>query len=119
MLSTPTMIINRKHRITTPPLKENARRELWWFLTSRTRGGRIRDEIAPILFYYGKYTDSNGKTIRNSMWIDKINRDLNISLEGSKKTKEITIQNSGIYKEIITMQPNAVVLIEISKVESP
>lgn len=76
-------------------------------------------EIGESLFYYGKYTTPDGETMRNSIWIDKINNDPDVSLEGSQQTKDITINKKGSYKELIVMQPNSVVLIEISKVRSP
>lgn len=66
-------------------------------------------EINSALLYYGKY-----ENLAISTWIDKINNDPNISLEGSKQTKAIDIKN-GIYQEIITLEPYDVKLIEIMK----
>lgn len=66
-------------------------------------------EINNALLYYGKY----GK-LAISVWIDKINNDSTVSLEGSKQTKTINIKN-GSYQETIILEPYAVKLIEIMK----
>lgn len=47
--------------------------------------------------------------------IDKINNLPQVSLEGSKQTKTITINRNGSYQGIITMQPYSVVLVEVIK----
>ena len=74
-------------------------------------------EIINNLFYYGNYTIPNGQTIRNFLWIDKINNNSNVSLEGSKKTKKIKINKNGSYVETVVIQPHGVVLIEISRIK--
>ena len=58
------------------------------------------------LFYYGKY-----ETITIPDYIDKINNDPNVSLEGSEKEKTITIGEDRTYKETIEMQPYSVYLL--------
>jgi hypothetical protein len=65
-------------------------------------------------FYFsGDHTGLSGQTMNVSTWIDKINTDPHISLEGSKQTKQINITN-GSYQEVITLQPYAVFLAEIT-----
>lgn len=65
------------------------------------------------LYFSGNHTGLSGQTMNVSTWIDKINTDPHISLEGSKQTKQIHITN-GSYQEVITLQPYAVFLIEIT-----
>ncbi|GAN33057.1 GH39 family glycosyl hydrolase [Candidatus Brocadia sinica] len=65
------------------------------------------------LYFFGDHTSLSGQTITVSTWIDKINNDPNISLEGSEQTKQIHIIN-GSYQEVITLQPYAVFLVEIT-----
>lgn len=65
------------------------------------------------LYFSGVHTGLSGQTITVSTWIDKINNDPNISLEGSKQTKQINIIN-GAYQGVITLLPYAVFLIEIT-----
>jgi hypothetical protein len=74
-----------------------------------------KKKIVDSLFYFGKYTMPDGKTAGNTMWIDKINNNPNVSLEGSRQTKKIVIRESGSLREMITLQPYGVVLIELSK----
>ncbi len=71
-------------------------------------------EVYGDLFYYCKHTTPSGKTITISTCVDKINNLSEVSLEGSKQIKGITI-NDGSYTETITIQPYSVVLVEISK----
>ena len=66
-------------------------------------------QVGDDLFYYGRSGD-----LRASIWIDKINNDPNVSLEGSKETTEINIIE-GRYEGTITLDPYALALIEISK----
>jgi hypothetical protein len=70
-------------------------------------------EIVDSLFYLGTYTDPNGNIVKNTMWIDKINRDPDVSLEGSKKNKRITINSNGSFTDLITVMPHGIVLVEI------
>lgn len=65
------------------------------------------------LFYYGTYTNSDNKTYAIPVSIAAINNDPHISLEGSKKEKIIDVTN-GAYSEAGSMQPYAVVLLEIA-----
>ena len=76
-----------------------------------------KNKIIDSLFYFGNYTMPDGKTVENAMWINKINSDANISVEGSKQTKNITISERGSLREMITLQPLGVVLVELSKME--
>ncbi|MDR4509886.1 MAG: hypothetical protein MRJ65_16905 [Candidatus Brocadiaceae bacterium] len=69
------------------------------------------------LFFSGAHTSLLGQTITVSTWIDKINNDPNISLEGSKQTKQIDIIN-GSYQESITLRPYSVFLIELTLPET-
>jgi hypothetical protein len=71
------------------------------------------NEIAVSLISNGRYMTPYGKIITNSHSIDKINNDINVSLEGSKQTREITINQQGTFKDSINIKPNGVVLIEI------
>ena len=66
-------------------------------------------EIYDALLYYGKYNN-----LSISTWINKINNDKNVSLEGSKQIKTIEIKN-GIYQGAIKLEPYDVKLIEITK----
>ena len=66
-------------------------------------------EIRNALLYYGKYGN-----LAISTWIDKINDDPNISLEGSRQTKTINIKK-GTYQEEIILAPYEIKLIEIMK----
>lgn len=66
------------------------------------------------LFYHGAYTVSGGKAYSISAGIDQINRLKEVSLEGSKEEKQISVTN-GAYTEDISMLPYSVVLIEILK----
>lgn len=66
-------------------------------------------EIHDALLYYGKYNN-----LSISTWIDKINNDKNVSLEGSRQTKTIKIKN-GTYQGAIKLEPYGVKLIEITK----
>lgn len=65
------------------------------------------------LYFSGDHTSFTGQAINVSMWIDKINNDTNISLEGSKQMKQINITN-GSYQETLTLQPYSVALVEIN-----
>ena len=78
--------------------------------------GEIKDaynlyqDVFHNLFYYGKY-----ETITIPDYIDKINNDPNVSLEGSEKEKTIIVGENRTYKEKITMQPYSVILLEFKK----
>ncbi len=72
-------------------------------------------EIIDALFYNGTYKLPGGKTINNSIWIDKINNLPDISLEGSRKVKEVVIGINQNHRGTITVQPYGVVLIEVRK----
>lgn len=81
------------------------------FPSLQSRKGKIADR----LFYFGTYTMPDGKKAASTLWIDKINNNPNVSLEGSRQTKHITISESGSLREMITLQPYGVVLVELSK----
>jgi len=66
------------------------------------------------VFYYGTYDAPNGQTYSIPVYIDLINNHPEVSLEGSKQTRQITISN-GVFEEMITMEPYSVVLLEISE----
>jgi hypothetical protein len=70
--------------------------------------GRVKDN----LFYYGTYTASNSETYTIPTSIKQINSLKEVSLEGSRQEKQITITD-GIYTENLTLLPYSVVLIEI------
>jgi|GEM_PF-2127924 len=74
-------------------------------------------EIGESLFYFGRYTLPDGKVIKNSIYIDKINNDPRVSLEGSKQIREISIDKSGSYSETIAIQPEGVMLVELAEVK--
>ena len=76
-----------------------------------------KNGIIDSLFYSGMYTMPDGKTARNTIWIDKINSDPHISLEGSKQVKKIIISERGSLKEMITVPPLGVALVELSKMQ--
>ena len=60
------------------------------------------------LFYYGKFDN-----LTTSLFIDQINKDEHISLEGSKQVKTLAIKDNQ-YIQTITLQPYEVILIELS-----
>lgn len=70
------------------------------------------------LYFSGNHTSFSGQAINVSMWIDKINNDPNVCLEGSTQTKQIHITD-GSYQETITLQPYAVFLMEITLPQTP
>jgi len=74
-------------------------------------------EITDSLFYFGGYTLPDGNIIGSSIYVDKINNDPRVSLEGSREFKEIHIDNNGSYKEMIAIQPEGVVLVEITEIK--
>lgn len=65
------------------------------------------------LLYRGTYITTNSTTYTIPIFIDRINNLKEVSLEGSKQEKLITISD-GTYSETITSQPYSVMLIEIS-----
>ncbi len=67
------------------------------------------------LLYYGKYTTDNGRTIELDDWIDKINKDSHVSLEGSAKEKTVVVRESRELTLNLTIQPYSVILIELEK----
>lgn len=74
-----------------------------------------RSAIAADLFYSGTYIAPDDRIFRIRNYIDRINDDPGVSLEGSRKTKEILIQN-GAMSETVEILPYGSVLMEISKV---
>jgi hypothetical protein len=64
------------------------------------------------LFYYGSYTASSDETYTIPTYVGEINDRKEVSLEGSKQEKQITVTD-GTYTEIMTVLPYSVVLIEI------
>lgn len=78
----------------------------------------LRDQagrIAETLFFHGQFTTPSGSKVRTSRSIDSINRDPNVSFEGSRKTREIAIGNDGTFRMEIPLSPYSVVLLEISR----
>ncbi|MBW3021334.1 hypothetical protein KY328_00280 [Candidatus Woesearchaeota archaeon] len=75
---------------------------------------KLRENI----LYHGTYTASDGSTYTIPIYVDQINNFEEVSLEGSKQEKAITITDR-TYTENFTMQPYAVVLIEISLSSHP
>lgn len=75
-------------------------------------------DISDALFYIGEYTAPDGREIKTSISVDAINNDPNVSLEGSRHMKEVTIEKSGSYRGTIPVQPNSVVLIEVEEARS-
>jgi hypothetical protein len=74
-----------------------------------------KKEIAEDFLYNGKYATPFGKIINSSQSIEQINNDLNVSLEGSRQNREITITKQGTFEDTIRIEPNGVVLMEIRK----
>ncbi len=66
------------------------------------------------LFYHGTYTAPNDITYTIPTCVDQINNLKEVSLEGSKQEKLVTITD-GTYIENLTMQPYSVVLIEFEQ----
>lgn len=64
------------------------------------------------LFYHGTYRINSGKVFTTSTYIDQINNLKEVSLEGSKQEKQISVTN-GTYTEVVNMLPYSVVLIEL------
>lgn len=65
------------------------------------------------LLQHGVYTASNAQTYSIPVFIDQINNMKEVSLDGSKYEKQITITD-GTYNETLIMQPYSVILIEIA-----
>jgi hypothetical protein len=70
-------------------------------------------ELSDYLFYHGSYTGTDGKTYTIPIYVDQINHSKEVSLEGSKKEKQVTLTDS-TFTENFMMQPYSVVLLEIS-----
>jgi len=69
------------------------------------------------LLYRGTYTVTDGTTYTIPTFIDQINNLKEISLEGSKQEKQVTIvDRTNTYTENFIMQPYSVILIELSPV---
>ena len=64
------------------------------------------------LLYNGTYTVANGTTYTIPTFIDQINNLKEVSLEGSKQEKQVTITD-GTYAENFIMQPYSVILMEL------
>lgn len=80
-------------------------------------GGDIQALSA--LYFYGAYTTPSGEKLSTSIWMDMINNDPRISLEGSSKTEEVMVPGSGSYKKTVVMEPWSVVLFEIDTTRRP
>jgi hypothetical protein len=64
------------------------------------------------LFYHGRHKIKSGKVYTISTFIDQINNLKEVSMEGSKQEKQVSV-TGGTYSEVITMKPYSVILIEL------
>lgn len=75
----------------------------------------VYSEAYKDLFYYGRHESFSGETIRTASYIDKINNDPRVSLEGSRREMKVKVKKGGILEKTIKINPYGVVLLEVSK----
>mgnify|MGYP001609476256 CR=1 FL=1 len=67
------------------------------------------------LVYYGNRRDTLSAKAEISEFIEKINNNPNVSLEGSKKEQIVEIGEDGTLKTSLKISPYGVILLEVSK----